>query len=254
MKQLGRDFLILHLISFVHCDIFFVWNDWKRICRCDACARGFAVDSVAKWRMRNVRDYYPPKDYHRVATTSALHVSLVKLMCTLSFISLSMCVYTVWYNAGRQTSVRYFLPEGSYRGSRQGSKRRNPVSSLTDRGCSSRQINSRIFCVISFHFLLSLLYGSRTLKASLTVGWLRDGDESDVSFGLFIFSYSAYWVLWRVLMCLIMFVVLKWLCWLPPRGISEPQTLQIANLMSLSNTLKKFQTGEVILPFAAIWQ
>ena len=29
-----------------------------------------AVDSVAKCRMRNVRDYYPPKDYHRVATAT----------------------------------------------------------------------------------------------------------------------------------------------------------------------------------------
>ena len=29
-----------------------------------------AVDSVAKWRMRNVRDYDPPKDYHCVATST----------------------------------------------------------------------------------------------------------------------------------------------------------------------------------------
>src|SRR4029434_3553624 len=30
-----------------------------------------AVDSLAKGRMRNVRDYDPPKDYHRVATNGS---------------------------------------------------------------------------------------------------------------------------------------------------------------------------------------
>lgn len=71
-----------------------------------------------------------------------------------------------------------------------------------DRGCSSRQMNSIILKVMSFHLILSLLYGSRRLNASLTVGWLRDGDV--VGFGWFSFSYSAYSVVWRVLRCLIM--------------------------------------------------
>ena len=47
-----------------------------------------------------------------IGQVSALHISRVKLICTLSFRSLSMCVYTVWYNWGRHTSVRYFLPGG----------------------------------------------------------------------------------------------------------------------------------------------
>src|SRR4029434_4564654 len=84
---LGRDFLILHLICFVHCDIFFVFKEmvmfsknWLSslfsmiengsVCVTHACGGWLstAVYSVAKWRMRNVRDYDPPNDYHCVAT------------------------------------------------------------------------------------------------------------------------------------------------------------------------------------------
>ena len=53
--------------------VAFFLHDWKWICRCDACAASLstAVDSVAKWRMRNVRDYHPLKDYRPVATNTA---------------------------------------------------------------------------------------------------------------------------------------------------------------------------------------
>lgn len=88
-----------------------------------------------------------------------------------------------------------------------------------------------------------------SLNASLTVGWLRDGDV--VGFGWFSFSYSAYSVVWRVLRCLIMLVVLKCRCLLPPRGISSRHTLQTANFTSLSDTLKNFQTGELMLPLVS---
>ena len=48
------------------------------------------------------------------------------------------CMCTLFGTAEVHTSVRYFLPGGSYHGSRQVSRRQNPVSSATDRGCSSR--------------------------------------------------------------------------------------------------------------------
>ena len=44
-----------------------------------------------------------------------------------------------------------------------------------------------------------------------------------------------------------MLVVLKCRWWLPPRGISARHTLQMANFTSLSDTLKNFQTGELML-------
>ena len=65
---------------------------------------------------------------------------------------------------------------------------------------------------------------------------------------IYIYIYiNIITVVWRVLRCLIMLVVLKCCWWLPPRGISARHTLQMANFMSLSDTLKNVQAGELML-------
>ena len=56
---------------------------------------------------------------------------------------------------------------------------------------------------------------------------------------------------WRILKCQMRLVVFNCRCWLPPLGISALHVLQTASFTSFSETMRKFQTGELMLPVSA---
>lgn len=74
-------------------------------------------------------------------------------------------VYRYQYNLGRAVSEIYLRPGEQYLGSKRSIKRRNPTFSTSDRGWSSRTVNSKILSVVFVAF--GLFWGnlSRRWKA-----------------------------------------------------------------------------------------
>lgn len=100
---------------------------------------------------------------------------LVKLTVCTSLSLHKMCSLTVSYNLGSAVSEMYFRPGKQYLGSKCSIKRRNPTFLTTDRGWSSRTINSTILS--GFFFFLPLdcpqevyLVTGRRLPEFATVG------------------------------------------------------------------------------------